>query len=264
MCAAAGPPSQSSIEVHRHLRFPINCANIPLTIMRSFRQAAFTSLLAAVLSSIGLLVLPQTISAASIFFPPSSSSTSFSLRSPHGVGSSNSRGDADGTNEFSASYHNRRMLNRAISQQQRQRRHSSNGLGSWGGGVGGINQRSHHLAMAIPGSGPAEQILFGGFSNFLSIYNTVITARILLTWFPAISSNAALSSILNPVYAVTDPYLNLFRGLLPPVFGLDFSPMLAFVTLNLAQGSMVSLAATIPEGMKPANFVQTKMQPVDN
>ena len=113
--------------------------------------------------------------------------------------------------------------------------------------------------MAIPGSGPAEQILFGGFSNFLSIYNTVITARILLTWFPAISSNAALSSILNPVYAVTDPYLNLFRGLLPPVFGLDFSPMLAFVTLNLAQGSMVSLAATIPEGMKTTNFVQKEM-----
>lgn len=113
--------------------------------------------------------------------------------------------------------------------------------------------------MAIPGSGPAEQIFFGGFSNFLSIYNTVITARILLTWFPAISSNAALSSILNPVYAVTDPYLNLFRGLLPPVFGLDFSSVLAFVTLNLAQGSMVSLAATIPEGMKTTNFVQEKM-----
>jgi len=142
------------------------------------------------------------------------------------------------------------MLNRAINQ----RRLSA----GWGA-------KSHHqFAMAIPGSGPAEQILFGGFSNFLSIYNTVITARILLTWFPAISSNAALSSILNPVYAVTDPYLNLFRGLLPPVFGLDFSPMLAFVTLNLAQSSMVSLAATIPEGVKTTTFVQKQMKTTDN
>lgn len=221
--------------------------------MRSVRLAACTSVLVTVLSSLGLLLLPQTATAASIFFPPSSSSTSLALRSPHGNGSSN-RGDAD--TEFSASYHNRRVLNRAINQQQRQRRHSNNGLSAgWG--------TKSNLAMAIPGSGPAEQILFGGFSNFLSIYNTVITARILLTWFPAISSNAALSSVLNPVYAVTDPYLNLFRGLLPPVFGLDFSPMLAFVTLNLAQSSMVSLAATIPEGVKTTTFVQKKMKTVE-
>jgi hypothetical protein len=39
--------------------------------------------------------------------------------------------------------------------------------------------------------------------------------------------------------------------------------MLAFVTLNLAQSSMVSLAATIPEGVKTATFVQKKMKTVE-
>jgi hypothetical protein len=65
-------------------------------------------------------------------------------------------------------------------------------------------------AMAIPGYGIAEQVFVGGFQNFLSIYNLVITARILLSWFPQAQGVA----VLQPVYAITDPYLNLFRGLM--------------------------------------------------
>lgn len=65
-------------------------------------------------------------------------------------------------------------------------------------------------AMAIPGYGVAEQVFVGGFQTFLSIYNLVITGRILLSWFPQAQGVA----ILQPVFAITDPYLNLFRGLM--------------------------------------------------
>jgi len=99
------------------------------------------------------------------------------------------------------------------------------------------------LAMAIPGYGVAEQVFVGGFANFLSIYNTVITARILLSWFPQAQGIGAL----QPVFAVTDPYLNLFRGIIPPIFGLDLSPILAFVTLNLLTSATASVGAEIPD-----------------
>ena len=33
---------------------------------------------------------------------------------------------------------------------------------------------------------------------------------------------------------LTDPYLNLFRSLLPPLGAIDFSPILAFLALQLA------------------------------
>jgi uncharacterized protein YggT (Ycf19 family) len=42
-----------------------------------------------------------------------------------------------------------------------------------------------------------------------SIYNALVTARILLSWFPQAQGIAAL----RPLYLVTDPFLNLFRGL---------------------------------------------------
>ena len=36
----------------------------------------------------------------------------------------------------------------------------------------------------MKGYGVAEQVFVGGFANFLSVYNIVITARVLLSWFP--------------------------------------------------------------------------------
>lgn len=107
-------------------------------------------------------------------------------------------------------------------------------------------RNSKAAAMAIPGYGVAEQVFVGGFSNFLSIYNLVITARILLSWFPQAQGVAAL----QPVYAITDPYLNLFRGVIPPIFGLDLSPIAAFFLLNVLTNATAAVGAEIPEHLQ--------------
>lgn len=97
-------------------------------------------------------------------------------------------------------------------------------------------------AMAIPGYGVAEQVFVGGFGNFLSIYNILITGRILLSWFP----QAQGIGVLQPLYTVTDPFLNLFRGLIPPLFGLDFSPILAFFLLSVLGNATAAVGAELP------------------
>ena len=86
----------------------------------------------------------------------------------------------------------------------------------------------------------------------INIYNLVITARILLSWFP----QAQGIGLLQPVFAITDPYLNLFRGIIPPIFGLDLSPLLAFFLLNALTTATVALGAEIP-----ANFKQPTHSP---
>ena len=66
----------------------------------------------------------------------------------------------------------------------------------------------------------------------LQIYSLVLIVRVLLSWFPNLYwSNPVLSS----VSAITDPYLNAFRGLIPPLGGIDLSALLAFLALNLLQ-----------------------------
>lgn len=101
-------------------------------------------------------------------------------------------------------------------------------------------------AMAIPGYGVAEQVFVGGFANFLSIYNIIITGRILLSWIPQAQGVA----LLQPVYQITDPYLNLFRGIIPPVFGLDLSPILAFFFLSFLGNATTAVGADIPQDIR--------------
>ena len=61
------------------------------------------------------------------------------------------------------------------------------------------------------------------------LYNVALIGRILLTWFPQ-----APEAIVRPLATVVDPYLNLFRGIIPPLGGIDLSPILAFVTLDVS------------------------------
>ena len=133
----------------------------------------------------------------------------------------------------------------------KQHRHANAAAASRVSRHGGVG--SNHLAVAIPGYSVPEQVLVGGFLNFLSIYNIVITARILLSWFP----QAQGIGLLQPVFAITDPYLNLFRNIIPPIFGLDLSPILAFLLLNAMTSATVALGADIPP-----NFVQDKTKNV--
>ena len=76
-------------------------------------------------------------------------------------------------------------------------------------------------------------ILFRSLVTFLSIYSVIILIRILLTWFPNVDwSNPFFSAIAQ----LTDPYLNLFRSIIPPIGGLDLSAILAIILLQVLTG----------------------------
>lgn len=71
----------------------------------------------------------------------------------------------------------------------------------------------------------------------LYVYLALIFVRILLSWFTRIPYNRVLNSVITFVHDVTDPYLNLFRRILPPIggggFALDLSPMIAVFALYI-------------------------------
>jgi YggT family protein len=83
------------------------------------------------------------------------------------------------------------------------------------------------------GSTEIVPILIQGLGTFIYIYFVLLIIRILLSWFPNVNWASPPFSVLSQL---TDPYLNLFRSLLPPLGGIDFSPMLAtFVLLTAAR-----------------------------
>lgn len=67
----------------------------------------------------------------------------------------------------------------------------------------------------------------------LMIYSVFLLIRVLLSWFPNLDWGS--NPILSGLSSITDPYLNLFRGLIPPLGGIDLSALVAFLALNLVQ-----------------------------
>lgn len=80
-------------------------------------------------------------------------------------------------------------------------------------------------------------------SALVWIYSVLILIRILLTWVPRMPENAALRTVVGFVEDITEPYLALFRRLIPPLRGgpglIDISPIIAIFALVLV-GSLVT------------------------
>ena len=77
-------------------------------------------------------------------------------------------------------------------------------------------------------------------SIFLRIYIALLFIRILLSWFPNVNWMSPPFSILSQL---TDPYLNVFRSFIPPLGGIDLSPMLAIFLLGFVAQAVTGLAS---------------------
>jgi uncharacterized protein YggT (Ycf19 family) len=67
-------------------------------------------------------------------------------------------------------------------------------------------------------------------ASFIKLYLLLLFVRVLLTWFPNVNWMRQPWTMLRQV---TDPYLNLFRNLIPPIMGqIDFTPILGFMVLQ--------------------------------
>ena len=77
------------------------------------------------------------------------------------------------------------------------------------------------------------------------VYLVLIFIRIILSWIPRIPYNRYLAAFLKFVTDVTDPYLNLFRRILPPVRmgpgALDLSPIVATFVLIIVSSIVANL-----------------------
>jgi YggT family protein len=77
------------------------------------------------------------------------------------------------------------------------------------------------------------------------VYIILILLNVLISWVPRMPYNRALRATLDFIKETTDPYLNLFRRVLPPLGGgglaLDLSPMIGVILLLVARAIVVRL-----------------------
>jgi YggT family protein len=79
----------------------------------------------------------------------------------------------------------------------------------------------------------------GDIADYVSalflVYIVLIFINILLSWIPRIPYNVYLRAVVDFIHDTTDPYLRLFRRIMPPLGGggmaLDLSPIIAVIVL---------------------------------
>lgn len=96
---------------------------------------------------------------------------------------------------------------------------------------------------------PAQILLWsvlGLCGALLNIYFVAIIASIILSWVAQGSYNPAVQLLQQ----LTEPVMTPFRKLLPNMGGLDFSPILVFLLINVLEVILRHMAASV--GLHPA------------
>ena len=130
-------------------------------------------------------------------------------------------------------------------------------------GIGGLDLASLLLAvllqvlaivalMLLNGLGMPNPLMLvvwsilGIVGLLVNIYFFALLAMIILSWIAAGSGNPAIALL----HQITEPVMAPFRKVLPAMGGLDFSPILVFILINIIQIALRHLAGGV--GLHPA------------
>ena len=75
---------------------------------------------------------------------------------------------------------------------------------------------------------------------FITVYILLILVYVLSSWI-RLPYSPWLSRIQRFLYDVCEPYLRLFRRVLPPLGPLDLSPIVAIIVLYVVRSVLVSV-----------------------
>lgn len=81
-------------------------------------------------------------------------------------------------------------------------------------------------------------VIVHGF--FTAIY-WLIFARIILSFVAAFMRIDPYHPVMRFIYEITEPIMAPFRRLIPPVGGMDFSPIVVFLVLQLLEKWILDL-----------------------
>ena len=77
--------------------------------------------------------------------------------------------------------------------------------------------------------------------TLIGLLEFILVARVLLSWFPAIDWYSGPFKILKDI---TDPILKPFQMFIPPIGGLDISPIVACLVLRFLANIVGKLSFT--------------------
>jgi uncharacterized protein YggT (Ycf19 family) len=81
-------------------------------------------------------------------------------------------------------------------------------------------------------------------NTLFDVYEIIIIVWCVLSWFPR-KEGGWLDDVAQVLNGLVQPYLGIFRKFIPPMGGLDWSPMIAILALGLLQNLIVRILISI-------------------
>lgn len=77
-------------------------------------------------------------------------------------------------------------------------------------------------------------------STLVEFYEMLICVYIIMRWFP-LREGGLLYDIAVVLQSICEPFLGIFRRIIPPVGGIDFSPIVAILALQLVARFVIGI-----------------------
>lgn len=80
--------------------------------------------------------------------------------------------------------------------------------------------------------------------SLINFYSWLVVIWCLLSWFP-LPSEGIIADIAGAIDALVRPFISIFQRFIPPLGGVDFSPIVAFFALELVERVVIQLIYSI-------------------
>ena len=81
----------------------------------------------------------------------------------------------------------------------------------------------------------------GTVNIIFRIFTILVFARVILSWVRIDPYHPTWGPILRFIYQMTEPIMEPVRRLIPPMGGLDWTPLIVLIGLDLLRGVLVNL-----------------------
>lgn len=75
--------------------------------------------------------------------------------------------------------------------------------------------------------------------RLFDVYTMLIVVWCVMSWIPR--GNSTVDSIREALGVLVEPWINVFRRIIPPLGGIDFSPIVAIFALELLERLIVAI-----------------------
>lgn len=82
--------------------------------------------------------------------------------------------------------------------------------------------------------------LYTLITNIFGVYQFLIVVWCLMSWLP-MGASSFVEDLRSAIGTLVNPYLGFFRRFIPPMGGIDFSPVVAILALSLIERLVLSL-----------------------